>query len=123
MTRKLIDNKLGLIRFILILCDIAVIVASSALGLLLRYDLEFSRVDMRFVESLWSYLPINIICTIIIFYVLKLYHSIWRFAGIVEMQSVTFCMCIRILEERMEVSEEKRRRKRREMEQREEMKI
>ena len=89
MTRKLIDNKLGLIRFILILCDIAVIVASSALGLLLRYDLEFSRVDMRFVESLWSYLPINIICTIIIFYVLKLYHSIWRFAGIVEMQSVT----------------------------------
>ena len=89
MANKIIDKKLTFKRFILMLCDIAVIIASSALGLLLRFDLNPSKVEMRFVESLWSYLPINIICTIIIFYILKLYHSVWRFAGIVEMQNVT----------------------------------
>ena len=89
MVRKTIDSKLAFRRICLILCDTAVIIAASALGLLLRYDFAFAKVDMRFVESLWRYLPINIICTLIIFYILKLYHSVWRFAGIVEMQNVT----------------------------------
>jgi len=89
MARKIIDSKLAIRRFSLILCDMAVIIASSALGLLLRFDLAFSKVDTRFVESLWRYLPINMICTLIIFYILRLYHSIWQFAGIVEMQNVT----------------------------------
>jgi len=89
MTKKIIESKLALRRFCLILCDMAVIIASSALGLLLRFDLTFSKVDTRFIDSLWRYLPINIICTLIIFYILKLYHSIWQFAGIVEMQNVT----------------------------------
>jgi len=89
MARKIIDSKLAFRRICLILCDVAVIIAASALGLLLRFDLNPSKVEMRFVESLWQYLPINIICTLIIFYILKLYHSIWRFAGIVEMQNVT----------------------------------
>ena len=89
MIRKTIDSKLAFRRIFLILCDVAVIIVASALGLLLRFDLNPSRVDMVFVESLWRYLPINIICTLIIFYILKLYHSVWRFAGIVEMQNVT----------------------------------
>ena len=89
MVRKTIDSKLAFRRICLILCDTAVIIAASALGLLLRFDLNPARVEMRFVESLWRYLPINIICTLIIFYILKLYHSVWRFAGIVEMQNVT----------------------------------
>lgn len=89
MARKIIDKKLAFRRLCLMLCDMAVIIASSALGLLLRYDFTFSKVEMRFVESLWNYLPINIICTLLIFYILKLYHSVWRFAGIVEMQNVT----------------------------------
>ena len=88
MTRKTIDSKLAIRRFCLILCDMAVIIAASALGLLLRYDFAFDKVDMKFVESLWRYLPVNIICTLIIFYILKLYHSMWRFAGIIEMQNV-----------------------------------
>ncbi len=88
MTRKTIDSKLAIRRFCLILCDMAVIIAASALGLLLRFDLNPSKVEMRFVESLWRYLPINLVCTLLIFYILKLYHSMWRFAGIIEMQNV-----------------------------------
>lgn len=89
MAQKVIDSKLALRRLCLILCDTAVIITASALGLLLRFDLNPAKVEMRFVESLWRYLPINVICTLIIFYILKLYHSMWKFAGIVEMQNVT----------------------------------
>ena len=96
MARKIIDTKLAFRRICLILCDTAVIIAASALGLLLRFDLNPSKVDMHFVESLWRYLPIKIICTLIIFYILKLYHSMWRFAGIVEMQNLRLIICFHI---------------------------
>lgn len=87
-TEKFIDKKLAVRRIFLILCDIAVICISSALGLLLRFDLHPGKVDMRYVESVWNYLPIQMVTTLIVFYLFKLYHSIWRYAGIIEMQNV-----------------------------------
>jgi FlaA1/EpsC-like NDP-sugar epimerase len=85
---KSIDKKLAMRRLFLILCDVVVICISSALGLLLRFDFQPERVEMRFIESVWNYLPIQMVTTLIIFYIFKLYHSIWRYAGIIEMQNV-----------------------------------
>ncbi len=88
MTKRIVDRKLSYRRVFILLCDVIMIMISNAMGLLLRYDLDPSKVDMRFVESVWSYFPINLLITLIIFYIFKLYHSIWRYAGIVEMQNV-----------------------------------
>lgn len=88
MVKKIIDKKLTIRRIFLLICDVVIIMISSALGLLLRFDLDPGKVETRFVEAVWSYLPINILVTLIIFYILRLYHSIWRFAGIIEMQNV-----------------------------------
>lgn len=88
MTRKIIDKKLMIRRLFLLFVDIAIIAVSMAIGLLLRFDLVPGKVDMKYVESLWGYFPVNLLVTLIIFYVFKLYHSIWRFAGIIEMQNV-----------------------------------
>ncbi len=85
---RFIDKKLTVRRLFLILCDVAVICISSALGLLLRFDLHPERVEIRFIESVWSYLPIQMITTLVVFYLFRLYHSIWRYAGIIEMQNV-----------------------------------
>lgn len=93
MVKKIIDKKLTIRRIFLLLCDVAVIIISSAMGLLLRFDLVLSKIDIRYVESVWSYLPINIVITIIIFYLFRLYHSIWRYAGIIEMENV-FSACV-----------------------------
>lgn len=88
MTKRIIDKKLTFRRLFLLLCDIAIIIISSALGLLLRFDLSPQKVDAKYIEAVWSYLPINLVVSLIIFYILRLYHSIWRFAGIIEMQNV-----------------------------------
>ena len=93
MVRKIIDRKLVVRRLFLLLGDIVVIIISSGMGLLLRYDLNPTKVDSRFVESVWSYLPFNLIVTLLTFYILKLYHSLWRYASVTEMQNVfTACM-------------------------------
>ena len=93
MLRKFIDKKLVIRRIFLLLCDIAIIAVSNGMGLLLRYDLDPGKVEMRFIDSVWSYLPINLVVTIIVFYILRLYHSLWRYASIAEMQNV-FSACI-----------------------------
>ena len=88
MTKRIIDKKLTFRRLFLLLCDVAIIIISSAMGLLLRFDLSPKKVDPLYIEAVWSYLPINILVSLIIFYILRLYHSIWRFAGVIEMQNV-----------------------------------
>jgi FlaA1/EpsC-like NDP-sugar epimerase len=93
MVRKIIDNKLIIRRFFLVMCDIVIIIVSNIMGLLLRFDLSLSKVTPHFMESIWDYLPINIILTLIVFYLFKMYHSLWRYAGVIEMQNV-FSACV-----------------------------
>ncbi|MGF7144101.1 FlaA1/EpsC-like NDP-sugar epimerase [Anaerotaenia torta] len=93
MVKKIIDKKLVVRRLFLFLCDIVVIIVSSGMGLLLRFDLDPSKVDKVFLESVWTYLPINLLVTLLTFYLLKLYHSLWRYASITEMQNV-FSACM-----------------------------
>ena len=99
MVKKIIDKKLVVRRLFLFLCDIAVIIVSSGMGLLLRFDLDPSKVDKLFLESVWTYLPINLLVTLLTFYLLKLYHSLWRYASITEMQNVfSACMLSALLQ-------------------------
>ena len=93
MVKRIVANKLMIRRFFLVMLDIVIIMVSNAMGLLLRFDLSPAKVEPRFIESIWNYLPINIIITLMIFYLFKMYQSLWRFAGVVEMQNV-FSACV-----------------------------
>ena len=85
---KIISKKLLIRRTFILLCDIVMIMVSSALGLLLRFDLSPSKVPIKYIEPVWNYFPINLLFTLLIFYFFRLYHSIWRYAGIIEMENV-----------------------------------
>ncbi|WP_313127996.1 nucleoside-diphosphate sugar epimerase/dehydratase [Anaerocolumna sp.] len=93
MLKNIIDKKLTIRRFFIIITDIIIILVASGMGLLLRFDLEFSKISPIYVESVWCYLPINMATTFVIFYLFKLYHSLWIFAGVTEMQNV-FSACV-----------------------------
>lgn len=93
MLKNIIDKKLTIRRFFIFITDVIIIVMSSGMGLFLRFDLEFGKINQIYIESVWNYLYINIPTTLIIFYLFKLYHSLWVFAGITEMQNV-FSACV-----------------------------
>ncbi len=92
--KRLISNKQLLIRRIgLITYDILAVMASCALGLLMRFDMSYSELlqtpgSALWIEHIWHYLPIGIISTIIIFYLFHLYTSLWTYAGMPEMSSL-----------------------------------
>lgn len=82
-------------RVILLLAgDIIAIMLSSFLALWLRYELVFADIDRIFLESIYQYAGINIICTIAIFYAFHLYTSLWKYASVNELVNITLAVVI-----------------------------
>lgn len=87
--------KIGL----LMLGDILIIIGVSVLSLLARFDMKYGDIPEYYLEWMYRYLPVHILCTIIIFYVLKLYRSLWRYASVGElMRIVSACFLTAILQ-------------------------
>lgn len=73
---------------ILAFLDVICVLAAYLLSLLLRFDFLFSNIPREYVAGyLWS-MPYWIISTIVVFYIFRLYHSIWRFVSISEVWSI-----------------------------------
>ena len=73
---------------LLVVLDLLIITVSGFLALYIRFDFSFSRMDMTYVDYEMYYLPLNLILTIIIFILFKLYRSVWRFASTTELLNV-----------------------------------
>ncbi|HJD41703.1 MAG TPA: polysaccharide biosynthesis protein [Candidatus Mediterraneibacter quadrami] len=74
--------------FILLFLDIISILVSYLAALLLRFDFVFSRIPREYLTGyIWS-MPYWAAVTVVVFYGFRLYHSIWRFAGIDEAKRI-----------------------------------
>ena len=82
------DTQYRIRAFLLLILDIIAIIASSFITLSLRFEFHFNMVDIQYVETLYRYLPINIVCTIIIFFLLRMYTSLWKYASVRELSNV-----------------------------------
>ncbi len=82
-------------RVILLLVgDVIATMLSSFFALWIRYELVFADIDRNFLESIWGYAGINIICTIAIFYVFHLYTSLWKYASVNELVNITLAVIV-----------------------------
>ena len=75
-------------RFSLIVYDMASVLAASFLAISMRYEFAYDTIPSYFVETIVRFLPFNVAFTIIIFYILRLYHTLWAFAGENELQNI-----------------------------------
>lgn len=87
--KQIINDKKKILRQIcLISYDILAIALSSLFALLLRFELNYQAVEPKYYDVLWKYLPLNIIITIAIFALFRLYNSMWIYAGINELENI-----------------------------------
>ena len=75
-------------RAVLIIYDVISVILVSFIPVLMRYDLDLDQVEEHFLTTTITYLPINIVVTLIVFYVFKLYDSLWAYAGERELQNL-----------------------------------
>ena len=93
MKGNVFNRQLFVRRTALILYDMLAVAASMALGLLMRFDMSYAELTGTYdsdiwIDSLWQYLPIAIVSTVVIFYLFRMYNSLWSYAGIPEMGSL-----------------------------------
>lgn len=69
----------------LFIFDILAINFSYLFALFLRFDFIYSRIPMRFLTGFIKVAPVYTVFTIIVFYLLKMYKSLWRFASVEEL--------------------------------------
>lgn len=75
-------HKAVLVAFL----DAIIVLFSYLIALLTRFDFKFSEIPLNYIEGyLWS-MPFWVAATIVVFYVCRLYHSVWSLASISELQ-------------------------------------
>ncbi len=87
-TRKPFNVKLFYRRTCLIIYDIISIILASYLAILARYEFHVDTIPAYFMNPIEMFLPVNIILTLLIFYIFRLYSSLWAFAGEMELQNI-----------------------------------
>lgn len=80
---QLLLKKLGLALF-----DMFAVVLSSLLALVLRFEGNYSAIPHEYIDRSLQYISIVMVVTLIIFYVLRLYGSLWSYAGATEFMNI-----------------------------------
>ena len=82
------DVKLFYRKTCLVIYDIISVIGASYLALLMRYSFDISEIPEFFIEPINKFLVINILITLTVLYLFKMYHSLWAFAGETELQNL-----------------------------------
>ena len=87
MTKKW---KLKWIYKSLLLClaDILIVMGSYFMALFMRFDFRIAMIPEEYIAGYFWSMPFWIVSTIVVYYIYKLYHSIWAFVSIAEVKRI-----------------------------------
>ena len=77
-----------LVGLYLIIYDVIAFNCAYFLGLLLRFDLMYSRIPLEYLVAFRYFAPIYTVFSLLVFWLLRLYNSIWRFASVAELSRI-----------------------------------
>jgi len=79
---------------VILFLDILIILCSYLSALLLRFDFQFSEIPREYLLGwLWS-MPFWVTATVVVYYGCRLYHSIWSFASVHELERIVWAYII-----------------------------
>jgi len=94
MSKLITDNRLFIRRVFLVIIDLVMVGAASIAALLLRFNLTFDSIQGDYLENMLSYLPFQMVVSIAVFFLFRLYSSIWVFASLNELENVVIASVI-----------------------------
>lgn len=75
-------------RAALVILDIMTVCIASIAPLCIRFELNYKDIPDVYLTSAWNFMAVNVVMTLVIFYLFRLYHSLWAFAGTAEVQNI-----------------------------------
>lgn len=92
--KKPFNYQLFYRRAALIAYDIVSVIASGFLAILIRYDFQLNTVPEEFMLPIRQFMIPDIVLALGIFYLFRLYHSLWAFAGETELQNLVMACLV-----------------------------
>ncbi len=90
-----------LITIYLIIYDLVTIAGSYFFALWLRFDCRYSLIIPEYLQSYYRFIPVYLVICVTLYYVMHLYHSLWRYAGYDELYRIILtcliCLVVHIL--------------------------
>lgn len=83
-----------IITIYLMVYDCLAVIGAYFLALWLRFDCRFSEIPSEYLTAWLKFAPIYAVFSLVIFWILHLYHSLWRFASFTELRRTTLASLI-----------------------------
>lgn len=89
--KELKDIRIGIMKIpltrilLLVFSDLLAILVSSVLSLYVRYDFQFMEIPREFWDAVLGNYFYNVVITLIVFNIFRLYNSVWRYASDTEL--------------------------------------
>ncbi len=83
--------------FVMAFFDVLFIMISSFMALYIRFEFKFNEIERLFLNHYAYLLPVTIVTTIIIFFLFKLYSSVWEYAStdeLIKIIGATLCSAL-----------------------------
>ncbi len=87
-TKSILQNW-QVIALLLILFDLVVAAGAYFIALWLRFDCSFMEIPPQFFMAWLKFAPLYALISIFVLWRMRLYQSIWKFAGIQELEKIT----------------------------------
>ena len=78
----------NMISFYLLVYDIVAVNFAYFFGLLLRFDFQFSHIPVGYLSAFLKFAPFYTAACIVLFYICRLYNSLWRYASFSELNHI-----------------------------------
>lgn len=97
---KIKKNKIEhwqVIAGFLMLYDACALAASYFAALWIRFDCAFGEIPANYLQAYYKFIPIYIVFSLVVFWGMRLYKSIWRYASYHELIRVTFATLVTLV--------------------------
>ena len=78
----------------LMLYDALVVNVSFFLGLFIRFDFHFSQIPLNYLHAFYRFAPFYTVVCLVLFWIARLYRSVWRFASYNELMRILVVTCV-----------------------------
>ena len=82
------DTDLMLRQIFFLVLDSFSVMMASILAIWVRFDFTMGKTDDVYMEQVWQLMVPNILLVVIIYWLFKLYRSVWKYASVYEVQNI-----------------------------------
>ena len=82
------DKDMIFRQLFLVLLDVITVICASTMALWVRFDFSIMKIDEQYLDKVWLTMLPNIVLVLVVYWLFKLYGSVWKYASIYEMQNI-----------------------------------